>query len=125
MSELLEASGYFIATQNGNKLFETERITIEHGETYITIQGSKELGFPNGEAIDLTIDSSTPNGEHEFKRGEKLREVFYLNRNGTQYANKGTFNSHLDNTNRKYRINFDLYFHGHTDPIKVELDVSE
>ncbi|QJP97343.1 hypothetical protein [Pseudomonas fluorescens] len=124
MSTPTNNSDYFTATQNGEKLFETDHIEVKHEQGYITIEGSRKLGLPDGQAIKLTIDPSTTNGEHEFKRGEKLVEVYYLNRQGTQYAYRGTFNSELDNTNRKYRISFVLEFHGNHDAIHVQLDVS-
>lgn len=124
MSTQSNISDYFTVTQNGQELFETDHIAVKQEQGYITMEGSRELGFPNGQAIKLTIDPSTPDGEHEFKRGEKLMEVFYLNIKGTQYAYRGTFNSELDNTNRKYRIGFELDFHDHHDPIQVQLYVS-
>lgn len=124
MSTASSIFDYFTVTQNGETLFEPDHIAVKHEQGYITIEGSRELGFPNGQAIKLTIDPFTPDGEHEFKRGEKLVEVYYLNRQGTQYAYRGNFNSELDNTNRKYRISFVLEFHGNHDAIHVQLDVS-
>lgn len=115
--------GYFRATKKGVLLFEVDRIATTHGQS-ITIEGSKEGGFPNQHIIRLTIDSLTPNGYHVFEKGKYLQQVFYLNIGGTQYAQQGTFTSNLDIPNRKYQINCDLDFPGHTDPIKIELDVS-
>ncbi|MBC3208143.1 hypothetical protein HU755_15170 [Pseudomonas sp. SWRI111] len=115
--------GYFRATKKGVPLFEVDHIEVTNGQ-YITIEGSKELAFPNQHAIRLTIDSLTPNDDHVFEIGKYLQQVFYLNIGGTQYAQRGTFTSYLDIPNRKYQIDCELDFPGHTDPIKIELDVS-
>ena len=123
-SEKLETANYFTVKKNGSELFKTDRITVDNHDAYIIIEGSYRLGFREGQSIRLVIDRSTPDGEQMFVPDQRLREVLYLNQDGTQYAFAGRFNSTLDNINKKYRLSFKLKFNLHTDDIEVELDVS-
>ncbi|KJZ45287.1 MULTISPECIES: hypothetical protein [Pseudomonas] len=119
-----KTSYYFTVKQNCDELFNADTITVNHHEGEITIEGSKNLFSPNGRAINLIIDSSTPNGEQVFVRGQRLKDVFYLNGGEKNYANEGTFKSYLDIPTKKYWLSFKLKFHNQVDEIEGELEVT-
>jgi hypothetical protein len=123
--ENVRTADYFTISQNGQVLFTTDRIRVEHQSGHISIEGSRRLGFADEELIHLVIDPATPSGEQPFKRGERLKSVFHRNSNdGERYAYEGRFDANLDNDNKKYRLTFELKFYGHTHAIKCEIDVA-
>jgi hypothetical protein len=119
-----KTSDYFTVKQNGLELFKADHIAVNYRESDIEIEGSKDLFSPTGRVINLIIDSSTPNGEQVFVRGQRLKDVFYLNGGERNYAYEGTFNSNLDTLNKKYRLNFKLKFYNYAHEIECELEVT-
>lgn len=107
-----EATGYFKATQNGVEIFRSDRAAVYHEGRSLIIEGSINLGFPNGRAFNLSIDPDTPSGSQMFLPGGELRQVYYLNGATTVYAYAGSFDANLNNITKEYRITFTLDFHG-------------
>lgn len=117
-----KANDYFTATIEGEEPFKAAVIKTSLIEDDKKIEIKAFRGLPGDRSFFVTIDASTPNGEHDFLESKQL-SVSYISGttdDGTAYAQLGQFTSHLDNVSKKYRLRFNLTFGG---GIKIQGDL--